>query len=243
MLLGCVMDFMFAQENRDTVQVLARNGCTVFSPREQGCCGALHAHAGRLDEARRLARHNIAVFESLGLDVIATNSAGCGNAMKHYGHLLHDDPEWAERARQFSARVRDVHELLLELPWTPPTAGIEGVVTYHDACHLAHGQGVRSAPREVLKALPGITYVELPLADRCCGSAGTYNLTHFETSMELLADKVAQLKSTGATVVGVANPGCLLQIRAGLAGTGCRAEHPMTLLAQAYSREDARTRH
>lgn len=243
MLLGCVMDFMFAQENRDTVQVLARNGCTVFSPREQGCCGALHAHAGRLDEARRLARHNIAVFESLGLDVIATNSAGCGNAMKHYGHLLHDDPEWAERARQFSARVRDVHELLLELPWTPPTAGIEGVVTYHDACHLAHGQGVRSAPREVLKALPGVTYVELPLADRCCGSAGTYNLTHFETSMELLADKVAQLKSTGATVVGVANPGCLLQIRAGLAGTGCRAEHPMTLLAQAYSREDARTRH
>ncbi len=243
MLLGCVMDFMFAQENRDTVDVLARNGCTVYTPREQGCCGALHAHAGRLDDARKLARHNIHVFESLGLDLIASNSAGCGNAMKHYGHLLKDDPEWAARAQAFAERVRDVHELLLELPWTPPTAGIEGVVTYHDACHLAHGQGVRSAPRQVLQALPGTTFVELPLADRCCGSAGTYNITHFETSMELLADKVEQIKSTGATVVGVANPGCLLQIRLGLQGSNCQAEHPMTLLAQAYSREEARTSH
>lgn len=223
MLLGCVMDVLFVEENRATVEVLRHNGCTVVVPRSQGCCGALHAHAGQLDGARALSAQLTSAFA--GCDVVAVNSAGCGACMKHHASGL---------------VVRDVHELLAELRWTPPAGKLPGRFTYHDACHLAHGQRITVPPRDVMRAL-ATEYVELPRADRCCGSAGIYNLTHPKTADELLADKLDAIESTGATVVGVANPGCLLQIRAGLAARGgrVRAEHPMVLLARAYARARA----
>ncbi len=218
MLLGCVMDVLFVEENRATVEVLRRNGCTVVVPRSQGCCGALHAHAGQLEGARKLASTMTRDFA--GCDVVAVNSAGCGACMKHHCEGL---------------VVRDVHELLLELGLTPPTRMLPGRFTYHDACHLAHGQGLKDAPRTIMQAACS-EFVELPRADRCCGSAGIYNLTHPQTANELLADKLDAIESTGAAVVGVANPGCLLQIRQGLKQRGdrIRAEHPMVLLARAY---------
>jgi Fe-S oxidoreductase len=242
MLLGCVMDEMFANENEATIAVLKRNGCTVCSPGAQGCCGALHAHAGQLETARKLARHNIAVFQNAGVEQVVVNSAGCSNAMKQYGHWLAEDPDWAERARRFSHGVIDVHQFLLALPLAPPKRRLPGSFTYHDACHLAHGQGIRSQPRDLM-ALLAEHCTELPRADRCCGSAGIYNLVHFETSMELLDDKVAAIAATGADRVGVANPGCLLQIRLGLrkAGLAARADHPIVLLAEAYALDDAET--
>jgi glycolate oxidase iron-sulfur subunit len=237
--LGCVMDVMLAKENEATARVLQRNGCRVVTPPAQGCCGALHAHAGRLEGARVLARKMIDDFEGLDLDVIAVNSAGCGNCMKGYGHLLHDDPDYAAKAARFAAKVKDVHEVLTDLDFQPPRKPLPQSVTYHDACHLAHGQGVRSQPRTVCQAV-GERYFELPQSDRCCGSAGTYNLTHFETSMELLELKIDEIESTGADLVGVANPGCLLQIQYGLRqrGSSIRAEHPVVLLDQAYQAEE-----
>lgn len=218
MLLGCVMDILFVEENRATVEVLRRNGCDVVVPRSQGCCGALHAHSGQLLGARRLSGALVESFR--GCDVLAVNSAGCGACLKHHASGL---------------VARDVHELLLELRWQPPERKLPGRYTYHDACHLAHGQGITAPPREIMRAACA-ELVELPRADRCCGSAGIYNLTHPQTANELLADKLDAIESTGAEVVGVANPGCLLQIRQGLAARGSRvrAEHPMVLLARAY---------
>jgi glycolate oxidase iron-sulfur subunit len=217
-LLGCVMDVLFGEENRATVEVLRRNGCTVVVPPSQGCCGALHAHAGQLEGARKLSVSLVQAFE--GCDVVAVNSAGCGACMKHHCEGM---------------IVRDVHELLVELRFSAPSRPLPGRFTYHDACHLAHGQRVTTAPREVMRAACS-EYVELPRADRCCGSAGIYNLTHPGPAGELLADKLDAIESTGASVVGVANPGCLLQIRQGLQqrGSRVRAEHPVVLLARAY---------
>lgn len=234
--LGCVMDVMLAKENEATARVLQTNGCQVITPPSQGCCGALHAHSGRLDGARELARKTIDQFEGLEVDVIATNSAGCGNCLKGYGHLLHDDPDYAARAAVFSAKVKDVHEVLAQVGFQPPTRPLPQSLTYHDACHLAHGQGVRVPPRQVCRAVTD-DYRELPQSDRCCGSAGTYNLTHFETSMELLEKKIDEIDSTGADLVGVANPGCLLQIQYGLRqrGSRVRAEHPIVFLDEAYT--------
>ncbi len=233
--LGCVMDVMLAKENEATARVLQHNGCQVLTPPSQGCCGALHAHSGRLDGARELARRTIDQFEGLEVDVIATNSAGCGNCLKGYGHLLHDDPDYAARAAVFSAKVKDVHEVLAQVGFQPPSRPLPQSLTYHDACHLAHGQGVRVPPRKVCQSVTE-DYRELPQSDRCCGSAGTYNLTHFETSMELLEKKIDEIASTGAELVGVANPGCLLQIQYGLRQRGCtaRAEHPVVFLDEAY---------
>lgn len=232
---GCVMDVMLAKENIATAQVLQRNGCRVLTPSGQGCCGALHAHSGRLDEARVLAKAMIDRFEGLGVDAVAINSAGCGNCMKGYGHLLHDDPAYAAKAAEFSAKVKDVHEVLSHVDFSPPSEPLAGSITYHDACHLAHGQAVRSEPRQVCRTVAE-SYRELPCSDRCCGSAGTYNITHFETSMELLEQKIDEIASTGAELVGVANPGCLLQIQYGLKkrGSSVRAEHPVVLLEEAY---------
>ncbi len=218
MLLGCVMDVLFVEENRATVEVLRRNGCTVVVPPSQGCCGALHAHAGQLPTARKLAAGLSEAFR--GCELVVVNSAGCGASMKHHCEGL---------------KVRDVHELLVELGWQRPARPLPGRFTYHDACHLAHGQGVVAPPREIMRGLAA-EFVELPRADRCCGSAGVYNLTHPDTADELLGDKLDAIESTGAEVVGVANPGCLLQIRQGLKLRGSRvgAEHPMVLLARAY---------
>jgi glycolate oxidase iron-sulfur subunit len=239
--LGCVMDVMLARENEASARVLRRHGCRVLTPSDQGCCGALHAHAGRLEGARELARKMIDRFSGLETDIIAVNSAGCGNCMKGYAHLLHDDPDYANKAAEFSARIKDIHEVLVGLGFQPPRTPLPHSLTYHDACHLAHGQGVRAQPRAVCQKL-GKDYRELPQSDRCCGSAGTYNLTHFETSMELLEKKIDEIESTGAELVGVANPGCLLQIQYGLRrrGSPVRAEHPVVFLDEAYRCEEQR---
>jgi glycolate oxidase iron-sulfur subunit len=241
MLLGCVMDVAFVKENVATVNVLRRQGFQVEAPPEQPCCGALHAHSGRLDWARAQARRMIATFEQHPVDWIVVNSAGCGSLMKHYGKLLEEDPIWADRAAAFSARVRDVQEFLAEIELKPALPQVVQPLTYHDACHLAHGQAIRQAPRQLLRRLAGSGYRELAEADLCCGSAGTYNITHFDTASQLLDRKLDAIEASGALRVGVANPGCLLQIRYGLARRGSRvaAEHPVVLLDEAWEKGDS----
>lgn len=232
---GCVAQVLFARTNHATARVLARNGCAVLTPARQGCCGALYLHAGARDAARACARHNIDVFGP-DLDAIVVNAAGCGVMLKQYGELLADDPAYAARARAFSARVRDVTEYLVALPLVPPRGRIAARVTYHDACHLAHGQGVREAPRALLRRIPGVELVELPDADLCCGSAGSYNLTEPEMARRLGERKAATVRSTGATCVAAANPGCIMQIQAALdrAGVAVTVKHPVELLDEAY---------
>ncbi len=240
-LLGCVMDVAFAKENVATVSVLSRQGFQVEAPPEQPCCGALHAHSGRLDWARAQARRMIATFEKHPVDWIVVNSAGCSSLMKHYGQLLGEEPDWADRATAFSARVRDVQEFLAEIELRPALPQVVQPLTYHDACHLAHGQAIRQAPRQLLRQLAGPGYRELAEADLCCGSAGTYNITHFETASRLLDRKLDAIEASGALRVGVANPGCLLQIRYGLARRGLKieAEHPVVLLDEAWQKSEA----
>jgi len=239
-LLGCVMDVLFVKENLATVSVLRRQGFGVVAPTDQPCCGALHAHSGRLDWARAQAKKMIESFERNPVDWIVVNSAGCGSLMKHYGHLLEEEPEWRERAATFSAKVKDVQEFLDEIRLQPPVAQDVQALTYHDACHLAHGQAVRQAPRRLLRELAGPGYRELAEADLCCGSAGTYNLTHFDTASQLLDRKLDAIEASGALRVGVANPGCLLQIRYGLARRGLQieAEHPVVLLDEAWRKAE-----
>jgi glycolate oxidase iron-sulfur subunit len=215
LLAGCVQRVAFPHVHAATVRVLAAEGCDVRVPHGQGCCGALALHAGRLDEGRAFARRLIAAFEHAEVDRIVVNAAGCGSAMKEYGDLLADDPDWAARARAFSARVRDISELLVELG--EPRARrhpIHARVTYHDACHLAHAQGIRSAPRDLLRAIPGIELVTPADAEICCGSAGIYNLVQPEPAAALGAEKAARLAETKPDIVATANPGCTLQIAA-----------------------------
>jgi glycolate oxidase iron-sulfur subunit len=234
-LSGCVAQVLFSRINRATVRVLAHNGCTVVTPPMQVCCGALYLHAGRRDAALECARRNIEAFPP-NLEAIVINAAGCGAMMKEYGDLLADDPAYAAPARAFGAKVRDVTEFLAALPLAPPRGAIRARVAYHDACHLAHAQGVREAPRHLLKQIRGIELVELPDADTCCGSAGSYNLTEPVMARRLAERKVANIRATGATCVAAANPGCVLQIQAGLrrAGLSTRVVHPIELLDQAY---------
>ena len=236
LLSGCVAAQFFPETNNSTIAVLAANGCDVFTPPDQGCCGALQNHSGDRETALRLARHNIDVFERVEPNYIVVNSAGCGSMMKEYGDLLRDDPDYAERARAFSAKVRDISELLVELPFKPPVRELRLRVTYQDACHLAHGQKVRSAPREILWSIPGLQLVEMRDSDQCCGSAGTYNVTQPELSEMILAPKVKNVVATAADVVVVGNPGCLIQLEHGLRERGIkiRTAHPVDLLAEAY---------
>lgn len=229
LLSGCVQDVFFHRVNVATVRVLAAEGCDVLVPREQQCCGALELHAGREDSALARARREIAVYEKLDVDHIVTNVAGCGSSMKEYGHLLADDPEWAERAAAFSARVRDVHEVLAELGPLAPRHPFRGRVAYHDACHLGHAQQVRSQPREVLRSIPDLELVDLPEAALCCGSAGIYNMIMPDAASELGARKAANVRSVEPDVVVTANPGCLLQIGKHL-GRDLPLLHPVQLL-------------
>ena len=225
-LEGCVQSQLFPEVNRATVRLLARAGYRVVVPQEQGCCGALHLHWGDRRAARELARRNAAAFADA--DWIVTNAAGCGATLRDYGHLLRDDP----RAAAIGARVRDVSELLAEhLP--EPRRPLDLTVTYHEPCHLAHGQRVREAPRAILRAIPGLRLVDLPESDLCCGSAGVYNLMEPEIAGQLLERKLDRIAGTGAGVVASGNPGCLLQLRRGLAdrGLGVRVYHPVELLA------------
>ncbi|MGH9532386.1 MAG: (Fe-S)-binding protein [Terriglobales bacterium] len=232
---GCVASVAFAELNRTTVRVLQQNGVEVFVPAAQVCCGALHAHAGFRDDARELARRNIEVFLS-GFDAIVTNAAGCGATLKEYEDLLEGDAEYAERARQFVGRVKDVTEFLAELGLRAPAKKLACRVTYQDPCHLAHGQRVRSAPREVIAAT-GAELVEMPHADYCCGSAGIYNVTQNELSMQILDSKMDDVASTSADVIATANVGCMLQLRAGVARRGLKMEvkHVVELLDEAYA--------
>ena len=217
---GCVMNVLFGETNEASVQLLNAAGCDVVTPRAQGCCGALYAHGGNLDEARACARRNIAAFEQHELDAIIINAAGCGSTLKEYGHLLADDLEWAARGKAFSAKVKDLTEVLKPSKVQSPKSQ---VVTYHDACHLCHAQRITKQPRELIKAVVGKNFVELPESEVCCGSAGSYNLTEPEMAERLQRRKIENILQSGAQVVVTTNPGCLMQIRAGLKKAG--AEH------------------
>jgi len=240
LLAGCVMDFLYHDVNRDTVEVLVRNGCEVSVPPRQGCCGSVHGHTGDLEAARGHARRLIAAFEAAGpLDAVAVNAAGCGSFMKEYGRLLAHDPAWAGRAKAFAAKVRDVCELLVEIGFEPPRGEVRARVAYHDACHLAHGQRITRPPRQVLRAIPGLEPVDLPEAAWCCGSAGIYNVVRPDDARVFLDRKVRNVAATGASIVAMGNPGCAMQIEAGLraAGMRVRVAHPVSLLAEAYRGE------
>lgn len=236
-LRGCVMEGLFAPANRATERTLAVNGYSLVRADGQRCCGALHAHAGDAAAARELARANIAAFERSGAECIAVNSAGCGAAMKEYAHLLGGDSAWAERARAFSARVRDVSELLAAAG--PRVGGALPVKVAYDApCHLLHGQRIAAAPLAVLAAIPGLERVPLADSEQCCGSAGIYNLVEPDMSNMVLAPKLANIEATGAAIVATGNPGCLMQIGAGLlrSGSATQLRHPVELLDASYER-------
>jgi glycolate oxidase iron-sulfur subunit len=289
MLTGCAQDLTFSDVNRDTVEVLARNGCEVFTPPEQSCCGSLQAHNGEWTLAQQLARRNIDQFPPEQFNAIITNAGGCGSHLKHYAKLLDDDARYTARAKLWDAKVKDIHEWLAQIglrhPIAPPSplngerAGVRGesvlalatkreshvtphpspsiplpvegngkpqtdagtdfVVTYHESCHLTHGQKVVTQPRDLLRAIPGLKLVELPEANWCCGSAGIYNLTQPEMAGQLLERKLNHIASTGATTVATANPGCLLQLINGARQRGMklRIVHPISLLAEAYRAE------
>lgn len=234
LLTGCVQDLAFSHINRDTADVLLANGCEVVTPRAQFCCGSLHAHNGAVEAARELARRQIDAFDLEAIDAIITNAGGCGSHLKSYGHLLHDDPIYAARARRWDSKVRDIHEWLVQIGIRPPEhdAGL-AEVTYHESCHLCHGQKICTQPRQVLQAIPGLKLTELPESNWCCGSAGIYNITQPEQSAKLLERKLGHVRATGVKVVATANPGCHLQLAAGL-GTEGEVTQPVTLLARAY---------
>jgi glycolate oxidase iron-sulfur subunit len=234
-LKGCVMEGLFRDTNRATERVLARNGCQLVAADEQRCCGALHAHAGQLDAAKQLARTNVTAFLNSGADRIIVNAAGCGAAMKEYGELLADDP-LAVQAQQFSSRVRDVSEFLAETGIRTPTGHIARRVAYDAPCHLIHAQRIVQAPIDLLRAIPGVTLVPLRAFESCCGGAGIYNLQHPELSGDILNDKIASIKESGADTVASANPGCIMQIGAGalLSGLDVAVVHPIELLDAAY---------
>jgi glycolate oxidase iron-sulfur subunit len=233
---GCIANISFARLNEATVRVLRKNGCEVSIPAAQGCCGALHVHAGMREEARELARRNIDALLHGNYDAIVTNAAGCGSTLKEYGELLEHDPGYAEKARRFAALVKDVTEFLASIELNPKLKAAPMVATYQDSCHLAHGQKVRSAPRKLLDAVPGLELREMPLSDLCCGSAGIYNVVHTGMAMALLRKKMESVNSTGAQVIVTANPGCMLQLAAGVKkfGRGQRVAHVVEILDEAY---------
>ena len=238
LLTGCVQQVAFGPHNRATARVLARNGVEVIAPRTQTCCGALHAHAGEHATALELAKSTIIAFESAGVEPEVVNTSGCGAHMKAYGTLLAGDPVWAERARRFATRVSDISEFLAREPLRGPLRPVSRTVTYHDPCHVAHGQKIRKEPRALLAQIPGLTVRELHEADWCCGSAGTYNLTQPEMARRLQRRKVENIRATGADAVVTANPGCIIQIQQGLEGGArpIRVLHIVELLDEAYRR-------
>jgi glycolate oxidase iron-sulfur subunit len=241
LLDGCVMRELFADTNRATARVLGVNGYDVVPAPGQGCCGALHAHAGDLEGARRLARANVAAFEQSGAELIAVNSAGCGAMCKEYGHLLSGDPAWSSRAAAVAERVRDVSELLADAG-PLPAAGPSRRVAYDAPCHLLHAQRVAAPPLAVLAAARGVELVPLEAADQCCGSAGIYGLLEPETSAAVLSPKLTNIARARVDAVATGNPGCLMQIGAGMkrAGIRGRAVHPVDLLDQAYAADRGR---
>jgi glycolate oxidase iron-sulfur subunit len=240
LVTGCVQRAFFGDVNQATARVLSAEGCDVSAPRSQGCCGALALHAGEQEEARRFARELILTFEKKQVDVVAINAAGCGSALKEYGHLLKDDPDWAARARAFSARVRDVTEVLAGFDTLrAPRRHMALRVAYHDACHLAHAQGIRAEPRAVLATIPGLTVVPIMESEICCGSAGIFNLVQPEMAATLGQRKAGHIADATPDVVVTSNPGCILQIRAAAerAGHPYRVLHIVELLDAALSKD------
>jgi glycolate oxidase iron-sulfur subunit len=234
LLTGCVQDAFFSHVNRATARVLTAHGCEVLVPPLQSCCGALEIHAGREASALQRVRALIAQMEGLRVDHVVVNSAGCGSAMKEYGELLADDPAWSARAAAFSARVRDVMELIADRDVELPARlhPVEARVAYHDACHLAHAQGVRAQPRAVLRRIPGLDLVDITESDVCCGSAGIYNLIAPQAADDLGNRKAANVAASGADLLTAGNGGCLLQIQAALHRVGypLPVVHPVELV-------------
>ena len=235
LLIGCIGSVAFAELNRATIRVLTKNGIDVCIPKSQSCCGALHAHAGYLDLAREQARKNIDAMLSPEFDAIVSNAAGCGAAMKEYANLLEHDPKYADRAREFVARVRDVTEYLAEVGLIEPKRKLGKRVTYSDPCHLAHAQGIRKQPRELLKKI-GAQLVEMPRPDTCCGSAGVYNVVQNEISMQILDEKMGFVAMVEPEIIATANVGCMLQFAAGTKRKNMNVEvkHVIELLDRAY---------
>jgi glycolate oxidase iron-sulfur subunit len=240
MLTGCVQDLAFSNINRDTVDVLLANHCEVITPRAQPCCGSLHAHNGAWQLAQELARRQIDSFDLDRLDAIISNAGGCGSHLKKYGHLLHDDPAYADKAKVWDSKLRDIHEWLAQIGIAKPQSGC-GLdrITYHESCHLCHGQKVVNQPRAMLRSIPGLELIELSESSWCCGSAGIYNITQPEQSAKLLARKVEHIIATKVAVVATSNPGCHMQIANGLSSQGITVTQPVTLLATAYRRPTA----
>lgn len=238
LLTGCIQDLAFSDINRDTADVLLANGCEVHTPPVQPCCGSIHSHNGETELARDTARRLIDLLPPEKFDAIISNAGGCGSHLRHYGHLLENDPAYASRAKLWDTKLRDIHEFLSETGFRRPTAAPfpeDTLVTYHDSCHLTHGQKVTLQPRHIIDLIPGLTRVELPEANWCCGSAGVYSITQPEQAQLLLDRKVKHILSTNATILLTANPGCHLQIQSAL--PHLKILHPVTLLAQAYAKE------
>ena len=240
LLSGCVMPLIHGPEMNAVVRVLTRNGCEVVVTKAQVCCGAINSHVGDLDTTRRLARQNIDAFLAEDVDYVAIASAGCGSRMKEYGHLLRNDSAYAEKAEAFSAKVQDIHELLAALPIEPPKGHLPYRVTYQDSCHLSNAQRITAAPRELLRSIPGIEFVELPNADKCCGAGGTYTITERDFSMRVLDTKMSAVRETKANVIATANPGCLMQLQYGAQRDGMAVEvkYITDLLDESYSKEN-----
>jgi glycolate oxidase iron-sulfur subunit len=241
MLNGCIMPLTHPQTHEASARVMARNGLKVLVPAAQGCCGALHVHNGDPAAARTLARKNIDVFLRSGADYIAVDSAGCGSTMKEYANLFRDEPAMLDKATAFAAKVRDVSELLVEVGFEAPKGAVDAVVTYQDSCHLAHAQQIKAPPRLLLRSIPGLTLQEMQTPDRCCGSAGVYNLTQPVMSQRLLQDKMDDVMQTGCGVIATANPGCMLQLDLGVRLRDGRQEvvHVVELLDRAYQAKES----
>jgi Fe-S oxidoreductase len=240
LLSGCVMPLVQGSTMEATVRVLTRNGCDVAVPVGQGCCGALNAHGGDLEYGRKLARRNIDVFLAAEVDRIVVSSAGCGAAMKQYHELLAEDPGYVEKAQRFSRLTVDITELLVSLPFDPPTAALNRKVTYQDPCHLAHAQRITAAPRQILKSIPGLELVEMEQAAMCCGGAGIYSAVQQEMAEKILARKMETIAATGAEQVVTSNPGCMMHLERGLRlkGASGRVQHVVDILDEAYRAEE-----
>lgn len=242
MFHGCIMDMMFRQTNENSIRLLAGSGYTVITPSQQLCCGALHLHNGKKNMAMELAKRNIEVFEQADVDVIVTNAGGCGAMLKEYGELLREDPEWCQRAEDFSGKIRDISELLVEQETGIEAVGAGERITYQPSCHLQYVMRVKDAPKKLLKGVRNANYVELPESHLCCGSAGIYNLLQPGLAFEILDKKMKQVETTRSDIIITANPGCLLQMKIGIQRAGLRgkskAVHIVDYLAEAMERAE-----
>jgi glycolate oxidase iron-sulfur subunit len=237
LLTGCVMNEIFGDINQATIRVLQKNGCDVIVPATQGCCAALHCHAGITDTAREMARRNILAFEEAEVEAVISNASGCGAKLREYGMLLKHDPQYAARAQAFSAKVNDIASFLDGLPSIVKPGELHLRVAYDDPCHLLHAMKVSRSPRNLLRSIPGLELVELATPEQCCGSAGIYNITNYELSMRILQRKIDDIRTTHPDVLATGNPGCMMQIAFGLHRAGLthmRVMHPVELLDQAY---------